>query len=96
MSDDEPIGGTQEIEADASSLVDANLEEDENAVEEPTEDGKKKRVVKTTTTLERQKGKSLLPVARVQKILKADKARDVFYTATLTRFVDTSDRNCQW
>jgi hypothetical protein len=96
MSDDEPIGATQEIEADASSLVDANLEEDENAVDEPTEDGKKKRVVKATTTLERQKGKSLLPVARVQKILKADKVRDVFYTATLTGFVDTSDRNCQW
>ena len=43
--------------------------------DKPSDRSKGKSAVKPTTTLARESGKSLLPISRVQKIMKADKVR---------------------
>ena len=49
---------------------------EDNVVDQP----KGKAAAKPTASLVRESGKSLLPISRVQKIMKADKVRALSYS----------------
>lgn len=87
--EDENLGAGGEAEGGTSQGGDGAEDDEEEgmangeqklSVEQETGDDQpplKRRERKEPTTLERESGKSLLPFSRVQKIIKADKVRNL-------------------